>query len=125
MIHPVMAKTGHNFERDAIMIWVDSNGTCPITRKPLEMSDLVTNHALRIKIQLWCKNHGVEMETKIDMDDDDSCKPEESSVLSIHLLASEEYSSQETENSKGDIENTNSVTTLEQAAWLSIMTNKD
>jgi U-box domain len=60
MTTPLMSKTGHNFDREAILAWVDAHGTCPVTGKPLVRNDLVSNHALRIKIEFWCKNNGLD-----------------------------------------------------------------
>jgi U-box domain len=59
MLNPMMAKSGYNFERDAIVAWVTEYGTCPLSRKPLQHHDLITNHSLKQKIQFWCHNNGV------------------------------------------------------------------
>jgi U-box domain len=68
MVNPLMSKTGHSFDRDAIMAWVSKNGTCPITGKPLNASDLITNHALRIKIDFWCNNNGIQVNSTKDLE---------------------------------------------------------
>jgi hypothetical protein len=72
MVNPLMSKTGHNFERDAILTWVSEQGTCPVTGKALLKSDLITNHALRIQIQFWCKNHGLVEKVTINDEDEES-----------------------------------------------------
>lgn len=51
---PLMTKSGFNFEKSAITEWItigDSN--CPLTRRQLQLSDLVPNAALREKIEYW------------------------------------------------------------------------
>lgn len=56
MVSPVMTRSGQSFDRTAILEWLVNHGnTCPLTRQPLNASNLVTNHALRIRIDQWCK----------------------------------------------------------------------
>lgn len=51
---PVMVQSGRSFERHAILEWLRrGNATCPLTRQPMQVSDLVSNHALQVKIQKW------------------------------------------------------------------------
>jgi hypothetical protein len=40
--HPVRTKYGHVFERHALLTWVLMHGTCPLTRQPLCMADIVS-----------------------------------------------------------------------------------
>ncbi|CAB9497140.1 Putative E3 ubiquitin-protein ligase LIN [Seminavis robusta] len=61
MSDPVMSKYGQSFERSEILQWLKSgHGVCPLSRRPLSLQDLVTNHALRLKISEWRKEHGEE-----------------------------------------------------------------
>jgi len=54
MRDPVMTKYGHSYERDAILSWlVKNNGSCPMTRQPLKLGDIITNHQLRARIRRW------------------------------------------------------------------------
>lgn len=54
MIEPMMSRYGTNFEKDAILRWLDEgNTTCPDTGKPLRPSCLVSNKNLKWKIQCW------------------------------------------------------------------------
>ena len=47
-------KTGHNYERRAILQWIYSgNSTCPLTREKLRVGDLVDNDTLRCEIRQW------------------------------------------------------------------------
>jgi hypothetical protein len=52
MQDPVMTKYGNSYERSAILKWVArGNAQCPLTRRPLHLADIVTNHQLRSKIR--------------------------------------------------------------------------
>ena len=81
---PIVTRYGHTFEREALMKWLDENGSiCPFTRQPLSMSDLIINRNLLTKIRQWKLKHenddgnsGIE-----NMDDDGSS-------LHEHVLAS-------------------------------------
>ncbi|KAL3930998.1 MAG: hypothetical protein SGBAC_011511 [Bacillariaceae sp.] len=71
MEDPVMTKTGHNFERDALSKWMDENGEkCPMTKKPLFPSDVVSNANLKWEISQWQLYYGdmtTEM-SKLELD---------------------------------------------------------
>lgn len=59
MEDPVCTKEGLNFERKAILRWLDEKGdVCPVTNKPLTMAGLVTNSKLQWEIQQWQLNTG-------------------------------------------------------------------
>jgi hypothetical protein len=59
MRDPMMTKTGQNFERAAIVQWLNLGmGTCPVTKEPLTIYNLVSNKTLQWKIQLWKKSNG-------------------------------------------------------------------
>ena len=53
MEDPVMTREGHSFEKSAILSWLSRHSTCPMTYEPLEISQLVANHALRNEIHAW------------------------------------------------------------------------
>lgn len=54
MDDPLMSKYGHNYERAAILEWLTSgHDTCPMTRQPMRLSDLISNHRLRGRIHEW------------------------------------------------------------------------
>jgi hypothetical protein len=54
MIEPMLSRYGTNFEKDAILRWLnEGNTTCPVTGKPLGPSCLVSNKNLKWKIQCW------------------------------------------------------------------------
>lgn len=67
MVHPVMTRSGHNYDRKAILTWLkEKNNTCPMTRNTLTVKDLVSNRALRSVIAAWCIANHVEQEESID-----------------------------------------------------------
>ena len=51
MIDPVITKEGYTFERSAIMKWLKSNNTCPLSRNILTIGELVPNKNLRENIE--------------------------------------------------------------------------
>ena len=56
MRDPVLSRYGQNYERNAILEWLTSSnghGSCPLTRRPLELRGLVSNHNLRRQIRQW------------------------------------------------------------------------
>jgi hypothetical protein len=59
MKHPLMNKYGINYERRAILEWLNNgNNTCPMTRNPLRPSMLLPNVRLETKIRAWLKENG-------------------------------------------------------------------
>jgi hypothetical protein len=67
MKDPVMSKSGQNYDRDAILQWLNrGNVNCPLTRQPLKPSLLAPNNSLKRKIMKWKFYNGVE-----ENDDDD------------------------------------------------------
>lgn len=64
MIHPVMTRYGHSFDRPAIMTWLSSSDgsqcECPLTRKPLRISDIINNRALGQRIKAWCDENSYQ-----------------------------------------------------------------
>lgn len=68
MVHPLMTRSGLSFERSAIVNWLrKGNSTCPLTRNPMNIGDLVHNRTLEQKIKYWRKEHGIE-----EQDEDDA-----------------------------------------------------
>jgi hypothetical protein len=62
MKDPVMTKYGNSYERSAILKWVArGNARCPLTRRPLHLSDIVTNHHLRGKIRQFQKENELDL----------------------------------------------------------------
>jgi hypothetical protein len=63
MVHPIATRYGQNFERSAIVKWLfEGSGECsccPLTRKPLNLCDLIHNHKLAAKIQNWHEINGI------------------------------------------------------------------
>jgi hypothetical protein len=62
MRDPVMTKYGNSYERSAILKWVAcGNARCPLTRRPLHLNDIVTNHQLRSKIRQFEKDNNLDI----------------------------------------------------------------
>lgn len=75
---PLMNKRGINFERKAIVEWLNrGNDTCPLTREKLSYSSLIPNAKLRLRVELWKQDHGYQDERRTtyrkgQSDDEDS-----------------------------------------------------
>ena len=60
MNDPVMTREGKNFERKAIIEWLNrGNTTCPLSRRPMSFGKLIPNAALRMRIEQWKRDHGI------------------------------------------------------------------
>ncbi|KAL7563434.1 hypothetical protein ACA910_016530 [Epithemia clementina (nom. ined.)] len=79
MEDPLMTREGHSYEKSAILTWLSTHDTSPLTREPLEVSQLLSNHALRSEIHAWRERkiyvnmQGTDSDTEFisDLDDDD------------------------------------------------------
>ena len=58
MIEPMMTRDGFTFDKRAILPWVAQHHTCPLTRKPLNLCDIVRNRSLKGRIDSWCRLYG-------------------------------------------------------------------
>ena len=57
MKDPVIGSDGHTYERLAIEQWLRQEGTSPITRQTMNLTDLTTNIALRDTIESIMRLH--------------------------------------------------------------------
>jgi len=48
---PVIGEDGHTYERKAITDWLRKNGTSPMTRQPMSIDTLRTNHVVKQMIE--------------------------------------------------------------------------
>jgi hypothetical protein len=74
MKSPMMNRAGHSFERHDILEWLKLHGSCPLTRQPMHLRDLVPNARLAQRIRHWVIEHpeeATECETSDEEDDDD------------------------------------------------------
>ena len=70
MTDPLMDRTGRSFERTAIVEWLTNKSpTCPMTRRPMKVTDLVSNNRLRAEIIEWRKRHGEDVDVDPSHDD--------------------------------------------------------
>ncbi|GKZ00577.1 hypothetical protein MPSEU_001009900 [Mayamaea pseudoterrestris] len=72
MVHPLTTRSGLNFERSAILNWLQQGtGACPLTRQPLRPSDLIPNKQLETRIRFWRMQNNIP-EPSADDDDFDA-----------------------------------------------------
>ncbi len=57
MKDPVIGPDGHTYERFAIEHWLSTNDKSPITRKPMQSTNLIPNFALRNTIEAFLKSN--------------------------------------------------------------------
>jgi hypothetical protein len=50
---PMVTRYGHNFEKDALLHWLEQHNQCPLTRYPLSLNDGIINRSLLSKINVW------------------------------------------------------------------------
>lgn len=55
-IEPVVTPYGHTFEKNAIILWLNSNNTCPLTKKSLLKDQLQTNFVVKQLLEIRNKN---------------------------------------------------------------------
>ena len=117
MIHPVMTRYGHCFDRLAIMTWIcssdDAQCECPLTRKPLRMSDIINNHSLRERIQAWCDENCYdhkqsESRFTTGADNDSSCDGDYDDFAS-HFFASADFNTMSDRKNWKDKKHRNSL----------------
>jgi hypothetical protein len=82
MIHPLITRQGKNYEKSAILNWLNENGVCPITRKSLRPSDLTHNRGLEAKIVIWRQDNGVPEPTEEEAD----ASQDDHWSLSVHSI---------------------------------------
>lgn len=72
MKEPVMDRDGHTYEKRAILEWLErGHEICPLTRKPLRLSDIIPNRALQCRIEEWRISQGEDLsETEEDEEND-------------------------------------------------------
>ena len=61
MKDPLATKYGDNFEKEVIVNWFNSgNRVCPLSGKPLECSEVISNRALKAQIKFWLEEQREE-----------------------------------------------------------------
>ena len=76
MTDPVLAPDTHNYERDAIVRYLDTNPISPMTRQPMRVEQLIPNRELRQEIEtLMVSADTIEPETRMQ-DDSAVCEGE-------------------------------------------------
>lgn len=65
MTNPVVNRLGNCYEKTALVEWLaQPNATCPLTRQPIRLSDLILDVKLQRKIRLWRTNEGDHTDAK-------------------------------------------------------------
>jgi hypothetical protein len=68
---PLMDRRGINFERSAIVEWLNrGHTTCPLTREPMGYRSLIPNANLRARVEHWKREHGYPVDISIYDDHD-------------------------------------------------------
>ena len=62
MNNPVVDNEGNSYEQSAILEWLSRNNTSPITRNPLDTSQLSPNRALKDLIDEYKLKNGISTE---------------------------------------------------------------
>lgn len=92
MVHPVMTRYGHCFDRSAIMTWMSSSDgskfECPLTRKPLRISDIINNHSLGQRIKAWCDENNYPIKQNVTPTTDDSTFDDDDDDIATHFFVS-------------------------------------
>lgn len=84
MVHPLMNRDGVNFERSVIIEWIQDNGTCPLSGKPMKPSQLISNKGLEQKINFWREQNGFCSTAQCD---DDSLGSDDFSVRDVAIFS--------------------------------------
>ena len=58
----MFAQTGHTFEKGAIVTYLQTNDTCPVTNQALVSKELIPNHALKAAMDVWDEIMSAETE---------------------------------------------------------------
>ena len=97
---PMMSRSGHSFERSAIIAWVKERGTHPLTREPMNLRDLISNSSLQEQIRGWKWLHqGAVFSSDTDAcsDDDDDSSLEEGPVVCTSQSEMDQFERRENE----------------------------
>ena len=93
MVTPMMTRSGHSFERSAIVAWLKKNGSHPLTRQRMGLRDLVPHVKLQSDIVAWKCAHGNLLLDDTDSETED-CS-EEGDLLCINGAEFDKFMSDE------------------------------
>lgn len=114
MVDPMCTREGLNFERSAILKWLDKKGdVCPVTGKNLQVSGLISNSKLKWEIGQWQLNYGDSSEEMSKLELHDKLKKVElmstGRMLPNILRSLAIGNPEDVESSQGTVENVLSV----------------
>lgn len=97
---PMMSRSGHSFERSAIIAWVQENGTHPLTREPMTLRGLISNSSLQEQIRGWKLVHQgavYSSDTDACSEDDNDSSLEEGPVICVSQSEMDQFERRENE----------------------------
>jgi hypothetical protein len=124
MREPMMSRHGHNFEKSVILQSLENNNSnkyaCPISGKPLQASDLVSNHKLQWEIKQWQLQYGEAYDEKTQVEL--NCKLSKVKMVSqgfqtsdiIKALMGEDGSMPDAEASESQVSDPNVLSCLDE-----------
>ncbi|CAF4854591.1 unnamed protein product [Rotaria sp. Silwood1] len=68
---PVVAEDGHTYERQAVIDWIQQNSTSPLTREPITIAGLRSNHIVRNLVDEFRKTlskHNYKFKLGVDIE---------------------------------------------------------
>mmetsp|Transcript_5068 Transcript_5068/g.6618 ORF Transcript_5068/g.6618 Transcript_5068/m.6618 type:complete len:177 (+) Transcript_5068:108-638(+) len=91
MRHPVCNRDGHTFERAAILSWLATkDGACPLTRKPMKPSQLISNWGLQVRIESYLRRNCTQ-ERKNTQDKESDDEGDEYQKLPLFGFVSQDF----------------------------------
>lgn len=66
-IDPVLADDGHTYERSAIVEWIKSHGTSPVTRQPIKIKELKTNRIVKQLADQYRSSSGINIGKELEV----------------------------------------------------------
>ena len=68
MQEPLLTRWGHNFERSALLQWLQLHDCCPLTRNCMTIKDVIANRALKERIAVWQQGRPSETDREDDVE---------------------------------------------------------
>ena len=90
MFVPMVTRSGHCFERAAIVAWLAEHRTHPLTREPMSLRDIVHYRALQKEIASW-KLSSAGLLPESDTEESSMGPTEEDPIFNVHMKDVDEY----------------------------------
>lgn len=107
MKDPVMTKQGINYERNAILKWLDCSAEelCPVTSTPLSRRGLVSNPKLQWEIEQWEQKYGMAITVQKKSSLDACCSSHSTTLSGSELVCHDMLASSMLRPFPGDLYN--------------------